>query len=168
MDKKQVTGAPLSGRAGHEQSQQTVSAVPVAIPSAEDTIPGYSDLLSNIADLMRDIPLPPIFASAAIFPTDHAWSFTHERQDYLLANRAFWDKIPVAAPKAAPLLSDVPIIDLDAPRNSMMQGKVYDALAQAMSAGTAETQSGSGRQPASAVAESHAPETTRSQGNNDE
>lgn len=29
--------------------------------------------------------------------------------------------------------------------------------AQAMSAGTAETQSGSGRQPASAVAEGHAP-----------
>lgn len=34
---------------------------------------------------------------------------------------------------------------------------IYQAFAQAMSAGTAETQSGSGRQPASAVAEGHAP-----------
>lgn len=98
--------------------------------SALDAIPGYCDFLNKIANQLKDVPPCPIFASGALFPSDHAWSFKLDNQDYMLAGEAFWNAVPAAASAAARLFSGIPIVDIDDPRNARVRAQVMDAIAE--------------------------------------
>lgn len=97
--------------------------------SAADAIPGYADFLGKMTEAFKDTPLPPIFASGELFPTDHAWSFTHERQQYILGSPRFWKQLPVERSQRPAGLWGITIIDIDDERNSTIAGKIMGAIA---------------------------------------
>lgn len=190
-------GASLRDRAGHEQSQQAVSAVPVAIPSASRKEKWRKFFEEVDATLARKSP--PAFLQKV---TSTHWCIQHylppKEAKFSKAHQRLFDPPSTAefegwyngwpgdsrgwmrfgsAQEALdfykfatglltfeeyrsrphdPVCMEMYAIDANGELSSEYPNFLDPA--QAMSAGTAETQSGSGRQPASAVAESHAPE----------
>lgn len=102
--------------------------------SASAEIPGYAKMLDDLATMLREIPLPPIFASSVLFPSDGAWKFTHERQDYLCASASWWASIPEAVKQQSDVLplGGIEIVDIDDPRNRLLRAKVTTALVAAL------------------------------------
>lgn len=101
------------------------------IVRAEDTIPGYRDILDDLTKLTADLPPVPVFASSRLFPSDAAWKFQDGGRDYLCAGPAFWAKVPEAVrePQGNPfVLGAVAIIDIDETANRALRAQVLEAL----------------------------------------
>lgn len=45
-------------------------------------------------ELVKDLPPAPFLGSSAMFPKDHAWRFTQDGREYVLAHPDFWAKVP--------------------------------------------------------------------------
>jgi hypothetical protein len=100
---------------------------------ALDTIPGYSDFLTKLADRLKELPPVPVFAQSAFFPSDHAWKFERAGYQYFCANKAFWEQVPerVEQVDSNPfVLGGITIVDIDEPANARRRAQVMTAITE--------------------------------------
>lgn len=91
-----------------------------------------ADILADIARLIGEIPIRPLFASCCLFPADKAHSFTHDGREYLIAHPVFWKKIPVAN-KPVSAWGGIEIVDIDLSANAHRRADVLGAYAAVLS-----------------------------------
>ncbi len=97
--------------------------------SAINEIPGFEDFLDGLAKKLAEIPKSPVFASSWMFPAKHAWKFSHDSRDYLLAHPDFWANVPADVKQGDPGLWAIEIVNIDAEPEHPRRREIMDAIA---------------------------------------